>query len=149
MQPSNESSDRPAPRPPLKIAAAQIEGLPGQLDKSVAIHAKIVREASQKGVRLVVFPELSLPSYCSTELQESPEDGCVIDLEDPRLGPIREACQETKTVAILGAAVRHRGARGLAAPICSRDGNWAPTYVKQYLADEENDFFTPGDQGLL
>lgn len=80
---------------------------------------------------MVVFPELSLTGY---EL-----DAPAILIDDPRLRPISRACEETGTVALVGAPVEDKYIGMLAF-------DSAPTiaYRKIYLGGEEAKSFTPG-----
>lgn len=80
---------------PLVIAVAQPLCVSYDVAANALTHAATVRAA---GARVVVFPELSLTGY---EL-----DAPVIDIDDPRLLPVVEACAETGAVALVGAPIR-------------------------------------------
>ncbi len=47
----------------LRVAIAQIDSILGDLEANVAKHEAFIREASQAGVELLLFPELSLTGY--------------------------------------------------------------------------------------
>lgn len=47
----------------LRVAAAQIESVPGDIDGNLAKHQALIAEARSQGVQLLVFPELSLTGY--------------------------------------------------------------------------------------
>jgi predicted amidohydrolase len=81
-------------RAPLTVAVAQPRSLPDDVAANAVAHAAAVREA---GARVVVFPELSLTGY---EL-----DAPAVAPDDPRLGPIVEACAEMGSVALIGSPV--------------------------------------------
>lgn len=51
--------------PALKVAAAQIECVPGDIAANLALHLDAAEAARARGVDLVVFPELSLTDYLS------------------------------------------------------------------------------------
>ena len=78
-------------RRPLTAAAAQPSCRPRDVAANAVAHALAVRAA---GSRLVVFPELSLTGYVL--------DADDVDPEDPALDPLRVACGETDTVALVG-----------------------------------------------
>jgi predicted amidohydrolase len=82
------------PSSDLRLAVAQPPCTAGDVSATVVAHAVLVRAAA---ARVVVFPELSLTGY---EL-----DAPVLDVADPRLGPLVDACAITGTTALIGAPV--------------------------------------------
>ncbi|MEH0951290.1 carbon-nitrogen hydrolase family protein [Micromonospora sp. CPCC 205554] len=81
-------------RTPLRIAVAQPLTRSHDVEGNAARHADAVRAA---GVRVVVFPEMSLTGY---ELTAAP-----LDPADPSLAALRAACADTGTLALAGAPV--------------------------------------------
>jgi predicted amidohydrolase len=79
---------------PLRLAVAQPPCTAGDVSANVVAHALLVRAAA---ARVVVFPEMSLTGY---EL-----DAPVLDSDDPRLGPLVDACAITGTTVLVGAPV--------------------------------------------
>ncbi|MGH3659058.1 MAG: carbon-nitrogen hydrolase family protein [Micromonosporaceae bacterium] len=144
-----------APDRPLKVAAIQAEAVPGEVAHNAVTVARLIREAADAGVRLAVFPELFLPAYDPPALTANParcdvpanDDDLVADL---RLDPIREAVQDTGSVALIGAAVaRPDGARRCSALLASPSGTVHAVYDKQHLCgNHEKELFSPGDNGL-
>ncbi|MGG4775918.1 nitrilase-related carbon-nitrogen hydrolase [Paenalcaligenes sp. Me52] len=49
----------------LKVGAAQIECVPGDIAQNLALHVDMIEQAKQQHVHLLVFPELSLTDYLS------------------------------------------------------------------------------------
>lgn len=47
----------------MKIAMAQIEVIPGHPDKNTETMLRLINEAKEKGVQLVIFPEMAIPGY--------------------------------------------------------------------------------------
>jgi predicted amidohydrolase len=47
----------------IRLAAAQISPTLGDLDRNLALHEKVAREAIARSIDLLVFPELSLTGY--------------------------------------------------------------------------------------
>ena len=82
------------PNSPLRLAVAQPPCTAGDVSANVVAHAVLVRAAA---ARVVVFPEMSLTGY---EL-----DAPVLDPDDPRLGPLVDACAITGTTVLAGAPV--------------------------------------------
>ncbi|MEU7751593.1 carbon-nitrogen hydrolase family protein [Micromonospora sp. NPDC049101] len=138
---ADHAVDRPAPRgdhtgggaenhTPLRLAVAQPLCVPRDVAANARAHAAAVRAA---GARVVVFPELSLTGY---EL-----DAPVVSVDDPRLGPLVEACAETGTLALVGAPV---AGDHIAVLAVSGDGVTV-AYRKMWLGDAEARRFRPGD----
>ncbi|MEU9606981.1 carbon-nitrogen hydrolase family protein [Streptomyces sp. NPDC048057] len=132
----------------MRIAAAQFEPVPGDVGANVRAMAELVRTAAGQGARLVVFPELSTTGYFLTLLAHdpalalSPDEG---DEGDARLAPLREACRETATAAVVNAAVRTpSGLPTISSLVLAPDGTLLTRYDKQHLHGVENDLFVAG-----
>ncbi|QFT85849.1 Aliphatic nitrilase [Halomonas sp. THAF12] len=78
----------------LPVAAAQINAALGEVDANLERHLEIIHEAGQRGVALLVFPELSLTGYgLGSEVMR-----VAMPVEDPRLARLARACGEMQTV---------------------------------------------------
>ncbi|MFC0533928.1 carbon-nitrogen hydrolase family protein [Phytohabitans kaempferiae] len=121
-------------REPLTIAVAQPPTVSHDLATNVATHAAVVRAA---GTRVVVFPELSLTGY---ELEAT-----TVDITDPRLGALVEACAAAGTLALVGAPVE--GERGRHIAMLGVAGSGVTVaYRKINIAGDEPGHFVPGDK---
>lgn len=119
-------------RETLSVAAVQPPCVGQDVRGNAHAHADSIRGA---GVRLVVFPELSLTGY---EL-----DSPAVSLTDPKLEPIRQACRAMDAVALVGAPVRRDGRDYIAA--LRVDGAGARViYEKTHLGGQESCRFSPG-----
>jgi predicted amidohydrolase len=69
---------------PLIVAAAQVETVVGDRTANVASHGRVIEEAAVRGVRLLVFPELSLAGHGAGEhalkLAITRDDDALLDL---------------------------------------------------------------------
>lgn len=128
-------TDSPRRRGPLVIAVAQPLCTPYDVVANALTHAATIRSA---GARVVVFPELSLTGY---EL-----DAPAIDVEDPRLTPVVEACADAGSVALVGAPVPGE-AGGVHIGMLAVDGTGATlAYRKMWLGGAEPNRFSPGEK---
>ena len=92
---------------PLLLAVAQPACVAHDVAANATAHAALVRVA---GARVVVFPELSLTGY---EL-----DAKTVDVGDPRLDELVQACAASGTVALAGAPVTgEAGQAGATGPV--------------------------------
>lgn len=121
-------------RQPLTIAAAQPFVASYEVAANALVHAAVVLSA---GVRVVVFPELSLTGY---EL-----DAPSMTTDDPRLAPIIEACAATATLALVGAPVQGEGGRSHIAMLAIDGSGARVAYRKVWLGGAESTVFSPGD----
>lgn len=120
------------PSPMLTVAVAQpVIGL-NDLSGNVASHADAIRAADS---RLAIFPELSLTGYDI--------DAPVVDLDDPLLKDLVDACAEKESVALVGAPVGEAGRLSIATLRIDADGV-SVAYRKTWLHGEEFTRFTPG-----
>jgi predicted amidohydrolase len=124
--------DAPASRPPLPIALAQPDLRPGDVAGNAAAHAAAIRAA---GARVVVFPELSLSSYAMA--------APTVDLGDPALAVIVQACAETGSIALAGAPLKEDGREYIATVRFDADGP-VPVYRKMFPGGDEPERFAAG-----
>ena len=151
--PSTGPADRlPAPADsyptlPLRVAAAQAQAVPGDVPANAATVAALIREAAAAGARLVVFAEKFLSGYEPALIQADPVRHAV-QPGDPRLAPIAQACRESGTAAVVGAAVQDEsGALRVSALVFGPDGSLVTRYDKQYLFKAEREIYRPGTAG--
>ncbi|MFJ2741157.1 carbon-nitrogen hydrolase family protein [Streptomyces sp. NPDC087440] len=123
----------------MRLASAQFSALPGDVTANVATMAAFVREAAASGARLTVFAELAVTGYELDLLAASPELW-MSGPEDPRLSPVREACRETGTVAVVNCAAQGR----LVSFVYGADGSPVTTYAKRRLFEGEREVFAAG-----
>jgi predicted amidohydrolase len=119
----------------LSIAVAQPPCTPGDVAANAAAHADAVRRANG---RVVVFPELSLTGY---ELDADP----VVESGEA-LGPLREACAETGSIALAGAPVSGRAGAKFIATLRVTAEAVDVVYRKVWLGGDEAAWFEPGDR---
>ncbi|MEE1754252.1 carbon-nitrogen hydrolase family protein [Streptomyces sp. SP18CS02] len=130
----------------LRVAAAQACPVAGDVDANVSTVAAMVRRAAASGVRVVVFPEKFLSGYEPDLVRAEPER-CAVRTADGRLAPVREACRETGTVAVVGAAVQDAGELYVSALVIGSDGELVARYDKQTLFATERVLYRQGAAG--
>jgi predicted amidohydrolase len=120
-------------REPLTVAVTQPPCVSYDVAANALTAAATVRSA---GARVVVFPELFLTGY---EL-----DAPALDVDDPRLAPIVEACAEAGSLALVGAPVHGNAGGSHIAMLAIDDTRAAVAYHKMWLGAAESNRFTPG-----
>lgn len=128
---------------PFRVAAAQTISTAGDIEANVECHLKFLREASERAVRLVVFPELSLTGYEPTLAAR-----VAIEEHDRRLAPLREACVKGGMFVVVGAPMNVDGRVRIAALVLTPHGT-VTIYTKKYLHPGEEPAFAPGMGGGL
>jgi predicted amidohydrolase len=121
-------------REPLTVVVAQPPCVSYDVAANALTAAATVRFAR---ARIVVFPELFLTGY---EL-----DAPALDVDDPRLAPIVEACAEAGSLALVGAPVHGNAGGSHIAMLAIDDIRAAVAYRKMWLGAAESHRFTPGD----
>lgn len=127
----------------LTLAAAQSISIAGDLPANIERHLAFMRTASEYGVQLLVFPELSLTGY-----EPSLAAGLAIAPGDPVLAPLREMAQALRLTVVVGMPIRQTpGADvSIGALVLGEDGSLA-VYTKQHLHPGEEVAFAPGQGG--
>jgi predicted amidohydrolase len=118
---------------------------------NAAAVAGLVRRAADAGAHLVVLPEKFLSGYEPDLIRSDPRT-YTVTMDDPRLDPIAQACRETATAAVVGAAARSGDQSGaerlfISALVFASDGALLTRYDKQYLFGSERKIFQAGAAG--
>ncbi|QKX04958.1 carbon-nitrogen hydrolase family protein [Aquimarina sp. TRL1] len=127
----------------MKIALAQSISKKGNVDQNILTHERMIRQASQAGADIILFPELSLTGY---ELALAKE--LCFDIGDARLHRLHELANEHHIITIIGAPYIEEGELYIASFVLYPDGT-TDVYKKQYLHDGEENYVSSGDEGLL
>lgn len=129
--------------PFLRMAVAQTRATPGDITRNVADAARVVREAGERGVRVLLFPELSLTGYEPGWLRAS-LPAKAVDPYGTELDPIRAACRDSGVTAIVGAPTAHGTRSAISALVIDDLGETAAVGHKQHLEVHEREVFAPG-----
>lgn len=127
----------------FRIAAAQVASVRGDLAGNIQTHASAIVSAAERGISVLVFPELSLIGY---ELDMAAD--LAITVADERLAPLSALARKHKMAVVVGAPLKNTGMKpGLGAILFGADGS-IRTYSKMHLGGTEPNFFTPGRSPL-
>jgi predicted amidohydrolase len=126
----------------LTVAAVQAEAVAGDLAGNVRTAAGLVREAADRGARVVVLPEAYLTGYDLDVF-----GGPLPWLVDLPLDGLREAARDTGAVVVASSALADEGVATLSSVVVHPDGAVDVPYDKQHLDGDEARYFTPGDHG--
>jgi predicted amidohydrolase len=128
----------------LVIAAAQSTSVPGNVSRNVEIHVRFGALAAECGVRLLIFPELSLTGY-----EPALARSCALRPDDPRLDSLRRLSEEANLTVVAGAPVRNGEDQLHIAALVFRPDGFGLVYTKEYLHPGEEEVFAPGTGGDL
>jgi predicted amidohydrolase len=142
----NGQRRRSCGRPGGNWASVESSPVAGDIVANVLAAAGFVRRASDAGARVVVLPEKFLSGY-EPELIGSDPTTYAVAVDDPRLAPIAEACRDTSTVAVVGAATNEDGRLFISSLVFAGDGNVLARYDEQFLFGSERKLFQPGAAG--
>lgn len=123
------------------VAAIQSASIKGDIAANLTRHLALVRQAAALGVRLALFPELSLIGY-------EPDVAAATALRgaDVRLAPLADLAQNSGMTIVVGAPLRIDGTLYIGAISFLPDGR-VIEYTKQHLHDGEDAVFTAGFGG--
>ena len=123
---------------PVKIAAAQIACIRGDLAANVARHEAAINAAAAAGVSVVVFPELSLTGY-------EPDIAASLAFtdDDVRLEPLRRLVLAHRLMTMIGAPIRTDDKPAIGTFLFG-PGATRRMYCKMHLGSSEVPFFSPG-----
>ena len=137
---------------PLRVAAAQLPSVPGDVAANAEAAARAVRDAAAQGCRLLVLPELFLCGY-DFDVLAGDQTSAVLDAEDleseayGRLGVLREACARSEVSALVGTALARGDRRTIS--VLAVDGRVRAVFDKQHLLSSEAEHFDAGDDGAV
>lgn len=128
----------------LIIAAAQSTSFPGDVPQNVARHLRFGTLAAERGVQLLVFPELSLTGY---ELGLARSNA--VHPESADLNPLRHLASRAHMTVVVGAPMLNdHGELHIAAFAINSDGS-VSTYTKEHVHQSEQEVFTSGPGGPM
>lgn len=126
----------------LIIAAAQSASAPGDVSKNLAHHLRLSAIASEHGVQLLVFPELSVTGYEPALVGSN-----CFRPDDSRLDSLRRLAADAHMTIVVGVPIQNdRRELHIGALAIGSDGE-VLTYTKEYLHEGEEKTFTPGGGG--
>lgn len=126
----------------MKIALAQMQAEKAALEQNLAYHAAVLEEAQKRNIDIVAFPEMSLTGYADPN--RFPQ--AVIDLDGPQVARFLELTRGLNLTALAGLIEANPGGKPFITHIATRDGRLLGFYRKLTIVDEEELWFSPGQE---
>lgn len=123
----------------MKIAAAQINPIKGDILKNIEKHKIIIKEAATENVDMIIFPELSITGY-EPELAAK----LSIDYEDQVLDVFQKMADD-HTMSIVTGMPTKSGDRLFISSIIFEPGKKRGVYSKRHLFPTEINIFSSGE----
>lgn len=119
------------------IAAAQTSPKDGNIEQNLNDHYRLINIAADNGIKLIVFPEMSITGYVRELAQK-----LSFTKNDSRLDALRKLATDKKIIVVAGAPIK------IDATLCIGSfviypNNTISIYTKQFLHTGEDEFFTP------
>ena len=119
----------------MKIAAAQINSVIGEINTNLELHYQMINFAIKKGAKLITFPEMSITGYCRKE-----GNILAFSKNDSRLFKLQELSVNNDIIIIAGAPISILEKLFIGSFIFRPD-NSIEIYTKQYLHKGEELFY--------
>lgn len=121
----------------MKIASAQIKVSDTNLGLNIAKHLVYIEQAIDAGVKLIVFPEMSITGYVREKAKE-----LALTINDTKMDVFKEKAKAGEIIIAIGAPV------AVDNQLCIGTFIFLPTgktllYTKQFLHQGEEDYFSP------
>ncbi|MCT2562376.1 carbon-nitrogen hydrolase family protein [Chryseobacterium herbae] len=123
----------------MKIAAAQIKPIKGDILKNIENHKIVIKAAATKNVDLIIFPELSITGY-EPELAEQ----LSIDYEDQILDVFQKIADDNNMSITVGMPTKSDDQLFISS-IIFEPGEKRKVYSKRNLFPTEITFFSKGE----
>jgi predicted amidohydrolase len=123
----------------LRVGLAVMESVYNNIEQNFSRMEKLIKQSADRGVELVVFPELSLTGYFperAAEMAISPDHVLIFRL--------RRLAQEYGITVLAGYAEKANEKPYISQLVCDPNGNLR-TYRKTHLGQREKRFFSAGD----
>jgi predicted amidohydrolase len=127
----------------MRICAAQLAAVRGDIAANVARHVAFAELASSRNADLVLFPELSLTGY-----EPALASDLATDAGDPRLDALQALADARRIIIVAGLPTRS-GSGPRISLIVFRPLERRLTYSKQRLHADELSWFSSGDEQLV
>ncbi len=132
---------------PLRIASAQFP-VSGNIDSNLTYIHKLIHQATQKDVQVILFPEGALPGYGPKHFDSF--EGYSWDRLEEHTQNVCEAAKAHNIWVILGSMRRSADALPKnCTHVISSEGKIVGTYDKRRLYNREKEFYSSGDHPLI
>ncbi|WP_296248975.1 carbon-nitrogen hydrolase family protein [Pseudomonas sp. UBA4194] len=121
----------------MKLIAAQIASIPGNIQDNLAKHVRVIHQAAGLGGSGIFFPELSLSGY-----QPALAGALAMHASDPRLDEFQGLSDRYRMLIAIGLPIKARQGIEIGM-VVFQPGVMRTTYCKQHLHADETPFFIP------
>lgn len=121
----------------MKIAAAQIDVSDMNIELNIKKHIFYIDRAIESGVRLVIFPEMSITGYVREKAKE-----LALTVNDSSMDVFREKAKTGNIMIAVGAPAEVDNQLCIGTFIFHPNGNTS-LYTKQFLHSGEEEYFSP------
>lgn len=122
----------------MKIALAQIQSVPGNVEANLRKHLGFIKRAANEASSMIIFPELSLTGYEPTLARE-----LAFGEDDPRLNIFQQLSDHYRMVIGVGVPTQQEAGVCISLllfqPMAARQ-----VYSKKYLHQDEEAYFVSG-----
>jgi predicted amidohydrolase len=126
----------------LKIALVQMRCEKGALDENLRETERHIREAAARGVDIVGFPEASLTGFADPTRYPQ----AIIQRDGPEMAGVLAMTRGHDMTVLPGFVEANPAGKPFVTQAVIRNGRVIGYHRKQFIVEEESDWFTPGEQ---
>jgi predicted amidohydrolase len=127
----------------IKVAAVQLQAIPGERDINIKNCIEMVEESAKQGAELIVLPELWVSGYYLSKEQFQ-------SLQEVSTGEtvsiFQKLAKELKVILIVPFVEGENGNLYISLAVIESTGEVIATYRKSFLWGREKEIFTPGEK---
>lgn len=131
----------------VRVAAATPVVRPADPVANAEEHLRLIEQAGNQGVDLIVFPELSLSGYAVDDLHMQ---GALLEAVEREVDRVCAATRDARLAAVFGAPLRHGDRLYNCAVVAANGVVWGvvpKTYLPNYREYYEKRWFSAGEDG--
>jgi N-carbamoylputrescine amidase len=126
----------------LRIAAVCMHSTPGEIDKNLDRIRSFVLEASERGVDIICFPELSITGYTL----QNPENMYSTSMSENIIERVNGLAQENGLIIIAGTIEASDGERPFISQVVAGPDGLSGLYRKTHLSPQEKQRYQAGQK---
>jgi predicted amidohydrolase len=126
----------------LRISLVQMNCEKGAIDANLASISRYLADAQERSIDIVAFPEMSITGYADTDRYPQ----AMLKLEGPEVARFLDLTKGNPATVLAGIIEENPLMKPFITQLVARDGNLLGSYRKINIKDDEELWFSPGEE---